>query len=184
MSALPQLVILDRDGVINHDSKDFIKRPAEFRPIDGSMAAIARLTQAGIPVAIATNQSGLGRGYFDRVTLYAIHRKLRRLAALEGGEIDRIVCCPHLPDAGCKCRKPQPELFERLLSHFDVNATKAIAFGDSARDIQAANRAGIKAKLVRTGNGEKAMRELNIRPEDTARDLADAVSRLFDRKWG
>ncbi len=183
MSPLPQLVILDRDGVINHDSKDFIKSPAEFRPIEGSMAAIGRLTQAGIPVAIASNQSGLGRGYFNRQTLYAIHKKLRRLAALEGGKVDRIVYCPHLPDSGCRCRKPEPELFERLLKRFNVDGKNAIGFGDSARDLQAANRAGVPAKLVRTGNGERAMHELNVRREDTAQDLADAVERLFNGEW-
>lgn len=147
------------------------------------MRAIGRLSKAGIRVAIASNQSGLGRAYFSRRTLYAIHRKLRRLAALEGGRVERIVYCPHLPDAGCRCRKPQPEMFERLLKHFGINSSDAIAFGDSARDIQAANTAGITAKLVRTGNGKKAMRELNVSEADTAANLDDAVNRLFDGRW-
>ena len=113
------LIILDRDGVINEDSDAFIKSPQEFIPLPGSLEAIARLNAAGYRVAVATNQSGIARGLFDRATLDAMHQKLDTLLAAVGGHIDALVYCPHAPDAGCDCRKPRPGLLQQIARKFD-----------------------------------------------------------------
>lgn len=150
-----KLVILDRDGVINEESPDFIRSPDAFRPIAGSLEAIARFTQAGIHVGIATNQSGLARGYFDIDTLNRIHALLCSRAAAIGGRIDLIAFCPHGPGAGCRCRKPAPGLLESLATRFSVPLESVPVIGDSLRDLQAAAAADARPILVRTGNGAK-----------------------------
>lgn len=154
------LLILDRDGVINQDSSEFVKSPAEWRPLPGSIEAIARLSRAGYTVAVASNQSGLARGLLDRAALQAMHRKLRKLVAAQGGKVARIVVCPHGPDDSCACRKPMPGLLIRLARHFGTPLDDVPVVGDSLRDLQAAARAGARPVLVRTGNGEKTLREL------------------------
>ena len=154
------LVILDRDGVINRDSAAFVKSAAEWLPLPGSIDAIAALSQAGFTVAVASNQSGLARGLFDRNALRGMHRKLRRLVAASGGKVDRIVVCPHGPDDGCDCRKPKPGLLLRLAKHFDTSLDGVHFVGDSLRDLQTARNAGATPVLVRTGNGEKTLCEL------------------------
>jgi D-glycero-D-manno-heptose 1,7-bisphosphate phosphatase len=148
-----KLVILDRDGVINADSSDYIKSPQEWHALPGSLQAIARLNQANIKVAIASNQSGVGRGYFTRATLNAIHDKLMRQLAECGGHIDKLFVCPHVPDDACDCRKPQPGLLLRALRYFEVAASDACFVGDSLRDLQAAQAAECQGTLVLTGNG-------------------------------
>ncbi len=163
MAARPtarKLVILDRDGVINRDSKAFVKNIDEFQPLPGSIEAIAMLARAGYTVAIASNQSGLARGLFDRSTLRAMHRKLRRLVASAGGRIDRIVVCPHGPDDGCSCRKPRPGLLLRLARHYGTTLDGVPVIGDSLRDLEAAAAAGARPMLVRTGNGRETERRL------------------------
>src|SRR5210317_1658131 len=125
------LIILDRDGVINRDSSEFVKNTDEWVPFPGSIGAIADLSRAGFTVAVASNQSGLARGLFDRNALRAMHRKLRRLVAAEGGRIDRIVVCPHGPGDGCDCRKPAPALLLRLADHYGVSLDGTPAIGDS-----------------------------------------------------
>lgn len=174
------LVILDRDGVINHDSDDFIKSPAEWRPIDGSLEAIAKLTAAGFIVAVATNQSGVGRGLFDKQTLERIHSAMRSAARQAGGEIDEIVFCPHRPDDECDCRKPAPGLFAKLARHYDMPLAGVPAIGDSLRDIDAAIAAGAKPILVLTGNGEQTAAALSARGAviDTYPDLLAAATAL------
>lgn len=152
-----RLVILDRDGVINQDSDHYIKSADEFRPIPGSLAAIARLNRAGYTVAVATNQSGIGRGLFDRDALEAMHAKLRRLLAAEGGEVDRIFICPHTPEDDCDCRKPRPGLLRRIAEHYGTALAGVPAIGDSLRDLQAARAVGARPLLVRTGKGERAL---------------------------
>lgn len=147
------LVILDRDGVINRDSPDFVKSADEWQPLPGSIAAIAALAAAGFTVAVASNQSGLARGLFDRRSLAAMHRKLRRLVGAAGGRVDRIVVCPHGPDDGCDCRKPAPGLYRRLARHYGTSLAGVPAIGDSLRDLRAAAAAGATPILVRTGNG-------------------------------
>ena len=154
------LLILDRDGVINQDSDDFVKSPAEWLPLPGSIEAIAKLSRAGFTVAVASNQSGLARGLFDRAALRAMHRKLRKLVEAEGGKVARIVICPHGPHDGCACRKPMPGLLLRLARHFNTSLEGVPVVGDSLRDLRAAARAGAEPVLVRTGNGEKTLRNL------------------------
>ena len=127
------LIILDRDGVINHDSREFVKNTAEWVPLSGSIGAIADLSKAGYTIAVASNQSGLARGLFDRSALRAMHRKLRRLVAAEGGRVDRIVVCPHGPDDHCRCRKPKPGLLQRLARHYRTALEGVPVVGDSLR---------------------------------------------------
>ena len=176
------LLILDRDGVINHDSAEFVKNVDEFRPISGSIDAIAALHEAGYTVAVASNQSGLARGLFDRRALEAMHRKLRRLVAAAGGRIDRIVVCPHGPDDGCRCRKPGPELLLRLARHYGVALAGVPAIGDSLRDLEAAQAVGAVPILVRTGNGRKTETALTgpLRGIRVFDDLASAARALVE----
>ena len=133
-----KLVILDRDGVINQDSVHYIKSPAEWKPLPGSLEAIARLNQAGYRVVVATNQSGVGRGLFDMDTLNAIHEKMHRAVQAVGGRIDAIFYCPHAPDANCDCRKPRPGMFERIAACFNIDLARVHAVQDSIKVEQAA----------------------------------------------
>lgn len=173
----PRLVILDRDGVINHDSDDFVKTPDEWLPIDGSIGAIAKLSSAGFTVAVATNQSGIGRKLLDKPALDAMHEKLRSLVKDAGGDVDRIVYCPHHPDDGCDCRKPAPGLYQRLSRHYGVPLDGVPVVGDSERDLVAARAMNARPILVLTGNGEKTNTDLQRRGEvvETFSDL-DAVA--------
>lgn len=151
------LVILDRDGVINHDSADFIKSPAEWIPYPESLEALRLLHLAGIKVAVASNQSGVGRGLFDEAILREIHDKMRLAVETAGGHIDSIFYCPHLPEAGCRCRKPQPGLLLQIQSHYKINLAQVPVIGDSWRDLEAAQVVGAIPMLVKTGNGEKTL---------------------------
>ena len=175
------LVILDRDGVINRDSPEFVKNTDEWHPIPGSIEAIAKLSGAGYTVAVASNQSGLARGLFDRNALRAMHRKLRRLVAAEGGRIDRIVVCPHGPGDGCNCRKPAPGLLLRLARHYGTSLDGVPAVGDSLRDLEAAAAAGATPLLVLTGNGRKAAANLptSLRSTPVFDNLAAAADELL-----
>ncbi len=152
-----RLIILDRDGVINEDSDEYIKSPEEFIPIPGSLEAIARLTQAGWRVVVATNQSGVARGYYDLATLQRIHDKLHRLLAGLGGQVEAIFYCPHGPDDQCDCRKPRPGLFHDIESRLQVVLHGVPAVGDSLRDLEAAIAVGAAPILVRTGKGERTL---------------------------
>ena len=149
-----KLVILDRDGVINFDSAEFIKNPEEWRPIPGSLEAIARLTQAGYHVVVATNQSGVGRGLLDMATLSAIHDKMHKALAQAGGRIDAVFYCPHAQEAGCNCRKPKPGLLEDIARRFNVDLVGVPCIGDSPRDLQAAIQVEAQPILVLTGKGQ------------------------------
>ena len=148
-----RLVILDRDGVINQDSDAYIKSPAEWIPIPGSLEAIAELTNAGFNVAVATNQSGIARGLFDIDTLNRIHGVMMDRIAAVGGRIEAIAFCPHGPDAGCACRKPAPGLLLSLGQRFGIPLHDVPVIGDSLRDLEAALSVGAKPILVRTGKG-------------------------------
>ncbi len=161
-----KLVILDRDGVINFDSAQFIKSPAEWKPIPDSLEAIARLNQSGYKVVVATNQSGVGRGLLDMDTLNSIHEKMHKTLFAVGGRIDAIFYCPHTADADCACRKPKPGMFKRISETMNVNLNGVPAIGDSLRDLQASATVGCVPMLVRTGKGEKTLAEGNL-PEGT-----------------
>lgn len=149
------LVILDRDGVINEDSPDFIRSPEAWRPIPGSLDAIGRLTHAGWRVAVATNQSGIARGLFDEDMLEAIHLRMRAAVESVGGVIEVIAYCPHGPDDFCSCRKPKPGLLHQIAVRTGLPIAAAPCVGDSLRDLIAAQTAGCSPVLVRTGKGRE-----------------------------
>ena len=146
------LIILDRDGVINHDSADYIKSPKEWEPISGSLEAIARLCRANYRVVIATNQSGIGRGLFDIDILNRIHRKMIVCAQEKGGRIDAIFFCPHVPDDECSCRKPKPGLLLEASERLRTPLAGVPFVGDSASDVEAAQAVGALPILVSTSN--------------------------------
>ena len=175
-----KLIILDRDGVINFDSDAYIKSPDEWKPIPGSLEAIARLNQAGYHVVVATNQSGIGRGLFEMATLNAIHEKMHRALAQVGGRIDAVFFCPHAQDAGCNCRKPQPGLFEEIASRLNVSLDGVPSVGDALRDLQATTAVGGQPILVLTGKGKKTQVAGDL-PAGTQvyADLAEAVKHLI-----
>ena len=175
-----KLIILDRDGVINYDSDQFIKSPDEWRPIPGSLEAIARLNHAGFRVVVATNQSGLGRGLFDMETMVAINEKLHKSLAHVGGRIDAVFYCPHAADSDCECRKPKPGLLMEIGQRFGVDLTGVPCVGDSLRDLQAAQAVGAQPILVLSGKGEKTLREGSF-PSNTVifPDLAFAAAALL-----
>lgn len=177
----PRLVILDRDGVINHDSDEFVKTPAEWLPIDGSIEAIARLSSAGFTVAVATNQSGIGRKLLDKPALNAMHDKLRALVKDAAGDLDRIVYCPHHPDAGCKCRKPAPGLYQQLSRYYGVPLDGVPIVGDSERDLEAARAVNARPILVLTGKGRKTAADLQQCGDsvETFADLDAAATQLI-----
>jgi D-glycero-D-manno-heptose 1,7-bisphosphate phosphatase len=174
-----KLVILDRDGTINHDSDRYIKSPEEFRPIKGSLEAIARLTQADYRVVVATNQSGIARGLFDTRMLFAIHDTLLRALAQVGGRIDAFFFCPHAAEAGCPCRKPQPGMLLEVARRFNVPLDEVCMVGDAQRDLEAAAAAGAKPVLVLTGKGIQTRDEGRLPPGTrTFADLAALAAHL------
>jgi D-glycero-D-manno-heptose 1,7-bisphosphate phosphatase len=159
-----KLVILDRDGTINQDSEHFIKSLEEWRPLEGSLEAIARLTQADYRIAVATNQSGIARGLLDTTTLIAIHNHLQRALGLVGGRIDAFFFCPHAADSACECRKPKPGMLLEIASRFNVSLESVYMVGDALRDLEAAAAAGAKPVLVLTGKGKKTQKEGKLPP--------------------
>lgn len=179
-----KLIILDRDGVINEESEDYIKSPDEFHPLPGSLEAIASLNQAGYIVTVATNQSGVGRGYYSLETLHAIHDKLSRLLAEVGGHIDLLLYCPHLPDLHCDCRKPKSGMIKQILAHYpDINPSQVLMIGDSMRDLEAAWAEDCNVALVRTGKGVRTLEKHvdDLREVPIFDDLREAVKALQDR---
>nr|WP_233097204.1 D-glycero-beta-D-manno-heptose 1,7-bisphosphate 7-phosphatase [Pseudomonas sp. MF6755] len=150
-----KLLILDRDGVINYDSDAYIKSVDEWIPLPGSIEAIAQLSKAGWTVAIATNQSGIARGYYDIATLDAMHARLRTLVAEQGGEVGLVVYCPHGPDEGCDCRKPKPGMLKIIAEHYKVPLAGIWFVGDSLGDLEAAKAVDSQPVLVKSGKGEK-----------------------------
>ncbi|MFI4981362.1 MAG: D-glycero-beta-D-manno-heptose 1,7-bisphosphate 7-phosphatase [Nevskiales bacterium] len=172
-----KLVILDRDGVINYDSDQYIKSPDEWKPIPGSLAAIARLNQWGYRVVVATNQSGIGRGLFEMDTLNCIHDKMLKMAAQVGARIDAVFFCPHTNGDLCECRKPKPGLLHEIASRYNTDLTGVPMIGDGLRDLQAATALGALPMLVMTGKGMKTIDEPEL-PQQTLvfPDLAGAVA--------
>lgn len=178
-----EVIILDRDGVINEDSDDYIKSPQEWLPIQGSLEAIKRLNKAGYRVAVATNQSGIARGFYDEATLQAMHDKMNDLLAQRGAQIDEIVYCPHGPTDNCLCRKPKPGMLLQIAKKLSVKPSQMTFVGDSISDIQAARMAGVRPVLVKTGKGLKTISKLT--PDDDIpvyNDLAHYVRELTRKK--
>jgi D-glycero-D-manno-heptose 1,7-bisphosphate phosphatase len=175
-----KLIVLDRDGVINEDSDAFIKSPEEWHLLPGSAEAIARLTHARYQVVVATNQSGVARGYFDLGVLNRIHEKMQREVGVAGGRIDAIFFCPHGPDDGCECRKPKPGMFRDIEKRLQIKLSGVPAVGDSLRDLQAAQAVGARAMLVRTGKGLKTEKQLVAAPLAEAVDVFDDLAAVVD----
>jgi D-glycero-D-manno-heptose 1,7-bisphosphate phosphatase len=182
------VLVLDRDGVINEDSDEYIKELSEWHPIPGSIEAICRLSRAGFSIAVATNQSGLGRGYFGLDELEAIHQHLCQLVEEGGGRIDGIFYCPHLPDAGCNCRKPATGLLRAIEEELDQPLAGSYFIGDSLKDLQAARAYGCRPVLVRTGKGAGTAEQLRSLKVDLEHpgdipiydDLAAAAQAILD----
>ncbi|OZY87581.1 D-glycero-beta-D-manno-heptose-1,7-bisphosphate 7-phosphatase [Cellvibrio mixtus] len=155
-----KLIILDRDGVINHDRDDYVKSADECVPIEGSIEAIVRLNKAGFTVVVATNQAGLAKGKFELDDLEAMHEKITGLVEEQGGELGGIFYCPHHPDDNCKCRKPKPGMLDAIEAEFNTSVESSYFVGDSLRDLQAGLLKGCKPILVKTGKGEKTLAQL------------------------
>lgn len=176
-------IILDRDGVINYDSDAYIKSPDEWRPIPGSLNAIAQLNRSGFRVLVATNQSGVARGYYNLDTLSDIHEKLIRELAAVGGYVEEIFYCPHHPDENCLCRKPNIGLLQQIQAKYPVVWQETYFIGDSKSDIQAAQAMNCLPILVHTGNGETMLQR---HPELTSipnfPDLARAVEYVLSQQ--
>jgi D-glycero-D-manno-heptose 1,7-bisphosphate phosphatase len=174
-------VLLDRDGVINHDSDDFIKSPEQWLPIAGSLEAIALLNEQGYKVVVITNQSGIARGLFDIAMLEKIHEKMQRMVTEKGGKIDGIYFCPHGPDDFCNCRKPKSGLFETFSDDKKASLHGISAIGDSLRDLQAAEAVGANPILVKTGKGQKTLNENPDLTIPVFENLYDAAKFIISR---
>ena len=157
---LPRLILLDRDGVINHDSKDYIKNAEEWAPIKGSLEAIGYWQRRGIEFAVCTNQSGLGRGLFSKDDLFDMHAKCNSILKSLGGKPLRFFFCPHTPENNCSCRKPKALLLELAIEALGSKPSNTVFVGDSPSDLKAAQAASVQFVLVHTGNGESTYKEL------------------------
>ncbi len=176
-----KLIILDRDGVINQDSDTFIKSPAEWEAIPGSIEAIGRLSKAGYRIVVATNQSGIARGLLDITALNAIHQKMHGALHAAGGVIDAIFFCPHKASDNCDCRKPRAGMLDSIARRYETKLKGVPSVGDSLRDLQAAYNAGCAPYLVLTGKGEQTLESGGLPPGTTVYpDLAAVVDKLLD----
>ena len=183
---MPPLVILDRDGVINHERADFVRSPAEWQPLAGSLDAIARLTRAGFQIAVATNQSGVARGYYNLATLELIHAKMRQMIEIAGGHIDALFYCPHHEADACTCRKPKTGMLEAIAQHFDISLVGVPAVGDMLRDLTAYASMGCQPILVLTGHGKTTLLAAQHAPLPSntwiCEDLTAVAERLLEHK--
>ena len=176
------LILIDRDGVINHDSPAYVKTPEEWQPIPGALEAIAVLQKAGCTVAVCTNQAGIGRGLIRPEALSAIHDKLAECLARHGGHLDGLIFCPHHPDDGCQCRKPKPGMLLEMMARFRATPEQTWYVGDSVKDAEAADAAGCRFALVRSGNGREAEITLSRRAGLIVRDdLASFADWLVEK---
>ena len=181
MTLPSELVVLDRDGVINFDSDDYIKSADEWRPIPGSLDAIARLVDAGLDVVVVSNQSGLGRGLFDQGALDAINEKMRARIAAAGGRLAGVYYCPHAPDVGCSCRKPEPGLLNRVARDLGITTFTGVPIiGDKVSDLALAHAVGGRAILVLSGKGVSTAATLEDDDVEIYDDLAAVVDALLD----
>ena len=185
---LRNVVFLDRDGVINRDSPEYIKGWSEFEFLPGSLQALVALTRAGFESIIITNQSAVNRGLISVSDLKELHQNMQQAVRSQGGRIRDIFFCPHQPQEGCSCRKPKPGMIEQACSKYGIDPKETTMVGDSTKDIECARNAGCGSTvLVRTGNGEKAFRELNAKgvPIDyLASHLSDAAQWIIRRGTG
>ncbi len=181
---MSKIVVLDRDGVINHDSSQYIKSPDEWRPICGSLEAIAYLHRAGFTIVVATNQSGVGRNLFTYSTLEAIHEKMTSQLRAKGGYLSGIFYCPHLPDDGCDCRKPRTGLLRQISEFLKSDLQGAPFVGDSLSDIQAAEAYGCRPILVKSGNGQRSISRLVKPYPEIYADLAAAARAIVSEMSG
>ncbi len=170
-------VILDRDGVINHDSDQYIKSVDEWIPIAGSLDALSQLNKK-FKVAIATNQSGIGRGYYDEPVLEAMHQKMHKLLAEKNGHIDHIEFCPHHPDDGCECRKPKTLMLQRIAEQFDLDPSEMVFIGDSLSDYECAQAFDCGFVLLLTGKGLKTLEKLAGKDVVIEKSLAKLVESI------
>ena len=176
------LLILDRDGVINEDSPDYVRSVEQWHPLPGSIEAIAALSRAGFEIVVASNQSGLARGYFSLDDLEAMHEKMSGLVEAAGGRIGGVFYCPHHPDEGCSCRKPRTGLLEAIEREYGLSVSGCYFVGDSVKDVECALARGAVPLLVLTGNGPAAKAELLARgvPVRVYADLAAVARELLD----
>jgi D-glycero-D-manno-heptose 1,7-bisphosphate phosphatase len=175
-----RVIVLDRDGVINYDADDYIKSPAEWRPLPGSLEAIARLSAAGYRIVVVSNQSGVGRGLFDLATLDRIHAKMRDAVRQAGGELAGVYFCPHAPPADCACRKPHTGMLMQALADLRLDSFAGVAVvGDKAADLELAAAVGARGILVRTGKGAQTAREMSATALEVYPDLAAAVDAVL-----
>lgn len=173
-------VILDRDGVLNYEAPEgsYVCEPAEFRWLPGALEALALLRRAGLRLSVATNQAGVGRGLMSLAQLAAVHDRMQTEAAAHGGALDAVLYCPHAPEEQCSCRKPAPGLIQAAVARSGIAAGDSIVVGDDRRDLEAAQRAGVAAVLVRTGKGrqtEALLGEAAVPAYDDLRELARAI---------
>ncbi|HEY6929161.1 MAG TPA: HAD family hydrolase [Thermoanaerobaculia bacterium] len=168
-------VLLDRDGTIVFE-RGYIRDPEEIELMPGAGAALRRLAQSGLPLAVVTNQSAVGRGLLTEARLEEIHQRLRELLAAEGVALAGIYFCPHVPEEGCACRKPGTALLERASRELDFLPSESFVIGDKDCDIELGQRAGATAILVRTGYGDEVARDASVAPDYVADDLAEAAS--------
>lgn len=179
MATAIDLIVLDRDGVINEDSVDYIKSPNEWTPLPGSIEAIAELTRAAFTIVVVSNQSGIGRGLFTLSDLEAIHEKMEHTVAEAGGRLAGIYFCPHRPDELCDCRKPRTGMLERVMDDFDVSVAGVPLIGDKAADLELARRVEARPILVLTGYGQESAGEATEAGVEIYADLAAAARALI-----
>jgi D-glycero-D-manno-heptose 1,7-bisphosphate phosphatase len=182
MEVASHWIVLDRDGVINQDSSAFIKSPDEWRPLPGSLEAIARLSRAGFAIAVATNQSGVGRGLYSEATLGEIHACMLAAIAEHGGKLEGIYSCIHRPDEACECRKPRPGLLRQIERDSGRALIGAPLIGDRLADLQAAEAVGARPILVRTGSGQRTLAVLGAQNVEVYADLAEAADALLKER--
>ena len=173
-------VILDRDGVLNYEAPEgsYVRDPAEFRWLPGALEGLALLRRAGVRLSVATNQAGVGRGLMSLAQLAAVHERMQTEAAAHGGALDAVLYCPHAPEEQCSCRKPAPGLIQAAVARSGIAARDSIVVGDDRRDLEAAERAGVAAALVRTGKGrhtEALLGNAAVPAYDDLRELAVAI---------
>ena len=173
-----RLILLDRDGVINEDSVDYVRSPSQWHPIPGSLEAIAKLGDAGLDVGVCTNQSGVARGLYSTATLDTIHAKMCAAIRRKGGRLSTLHYCPHHPDDGCQCRKPEPGMLLAAMRDVDAAPGETVFVGDSVRDVQAARAAGCQPVIVGTGNGIETKAQF---PDVDAYDDLQAFCRWVTR---